>query len=341
MLLRNTRQGISLIETLVAMFVLTIGLTSLAALIPAGRSEVIKANTEDRKAVQGISGIQELKTRGMMQATRWSYGTGPLINNGTLAVQPPYCIDPLGVAAGLPNVFPYAPNKSPTMARLSILSADNKTPWGRELAEAVFMSHDNLNIIPDENDDQGFSLHTKEAYQVMEPLTGTPLKRSFGFTDKNGVQAGIMSWMYTVTHSRDNQDLYNVALVVFSPRVIVNDGFSERSLTITKPGISGGDVVLTGTTPDQVGKIKSGTYLLVSGISSGNVNGAAISQSVFAWYLIRNIADADPSSSTRAATLQGRDWPLDVTPSAAHYCDGVIGVYEKTVRWEGMSLFPQ
>ncbi len=183
-------RGVSLIETLVAMFVLAIGLASLAALLPVGQSQVVKANLDDRKSVVGRAAWQEIQTRGMLDYKYWTFlkttaynaqwtdsvGTAPT------TIKPPFAfaIDPLMVAvaseatpvvANRVRFFPYSvippsgPSGDPTivpcmyrlsLADYSLLSAvpgGNVTSWPPALAEDVFYLHNNLNfVLPEPGD---------------------------------------------------------------------------------------------------------------------------------------------------------------------------------------------
>ncbi len=61
------RHGISLLEVLVSVFVLTVGILGLAALIPIGRYEVLEAGKLDRGATLGKIAFREVLLREMLQ----------------------------------------------------------------------------------------------------------------------------------------------------------------------------------------------------------------------------------------------------------------------------------
>jgi len=63
---RRVRRGISLIEVLIASFVLAIGLVSLGALLEVGRYSVTETQKSDQSAACGRAALHELKTRGMV-----------------------------------------------------------------------------------------------------------------------------------------------------------------------------------------------------------------------------------------------------------------------------------
>jgi len=126
------RHGISLLEVLISIFVMTVGLLGLAALIPVGRFEVLEAAKLDRGATLGKQAYREVLLRGMLKPytilppfsspsnpnIEWlAYNASqkqlqdaiiaapPIPNPGALpayrfalgstALQPPFAIDPL------------------------------------------------------------------------------------------------------------------------------------------------------------------------------------------------------------------------------------------------------
>lgn len=137
------RQGISLLEVLISVFVLTVGILGLAALIPIGRFEVQEASKLDRASTLGKQAYRELLIRGLLkpyaedpttgaQVCQWVYfDSGSLqfndvINTGVQPytfnnVLPPFAIDPAIFAdprnydavwqgdpnLPVPNTFPY------------------------------------------------------------------------------------------------------------------------------------------------------------------------------------------------------------------------------------------
>lgn len=100
------RRGISLLEVLFAMFVLSMGLLSLAALIPVAKFRIREAENDDRAAACGVNALSAIEATGMLYPTWWSDASGvapagPFI--GTFA------IDPISVAANIasPPAFPF------------------------------------------------------------------------------------------------------------------------------------------------------------------------------------------------------------------------------------------
>ena len=72
----DRRKAITLLEVLMSMFVLAVGLLSVASLLPVGSFQAARALIDDRKAVLGQNAAREAKTRGVLRPDWWRYGNG-------------------------------------------------------------------------------------------------------------------------------------------------------------------------------------------------------------------------------------------------------------------------
>jgi hypothetical protein len=159
---------VSLLEVLISIFVILIGVLGVAAVIPAGRAELVEAAKADRSSACGASAVQFLQTTGYFSPRLWIYCAGscsPLIPTtqsgsvpGSLAIPfsgtggGPFVVDPLyyarqfavGNTANL-NVFPIPPTSPPTV-RVSYPQTTT-TPWSQPIAERFFLCQDDL-VIP-------------------------------------------------------------------------------------------------------------------------------------------------------------------------------------------------
>jgi type II secretory pathway pseudopilin PulG len=84
-------RGISLLEVLISMGILSVGLASVLALIPAGGAQARRAMIEDRRGALGASVLADLATRGIFKQENW-----------IPAASPPVVFDGLGDLAQLP-----------------------------------------------------------------------------------------------------------------------------------------------------------------------------------------------------------------------------------------------
>lgn len=82
----DPRAGITLMEVLIAMGILSVGLMSVAALIPAGKSQASKAIVLDRAAIVAANALADAATFGLLHpASLMAPGTG-LTATGTVVV---------------------------------------------------------------------------------------------------------------------------------------------------------------------------------------------------------------------------------------------------------------
>lgn len=70
------RSGISLLEVLISMGILTVGLLSVLSLVPAGKSQAVKAAIYDRSSVMAANVAADLIARGLLRTSAWVTGTG-------------------------------------------------------------------------------------------------------------------------------------------------------------------------------------------------------------------------------------------------------------------------
>lgn len=64
----QARQGITLLEVLISCGLLVIGLSAMAAMLPAAGSRLAQASIEDRASVTASNALAELKNRGLLSA---------------------------------------------------------------------------------------------------------------------------------------------------------------------------------------------------------------------------------------------------------------------------------
>ncbi|MHC4181278.1 MAG: type IV pilus modification PilV family protein, partial [Planctomycetota bacterium] len=146
------RRGLSLLEVLISMFVLTVGLLGVAALIPMGRFAIVEAGKADRSGACGHAAMHEIKVRGMLDYNNW--------NNAPADADLPFAIDPLGVANDLTG--PLGP-----IARITLLSPTTGVAMGQPEADAIFGWHDKLLFdLPDDADRRPRRMVTDSSGQV-------------------------------------------------------------------------------------------------------------------------------------------------------------------------------
>ncbi|HYO24361.1 MAG TPA: hypothetical protein VEQ85_05370 [Lacipirellulaceae bacterium] len=111
-LARGPRLGVSLLEVLIAMFVMLFGLMGVAAIFPVGNHYAGKGDQYDRGAALAGSAFAEVKARGMMQPGFWLRPDGATVmNNGVFRLTGEqghaFVVDPLGAAQTTDPYFPF------------------------------------------------------------------------------------------------------------------------------------------------------------------------------------------------------------------------------------------
>ncbi len=346
---RRNRGGVSLMEVLISIFVLSIGLMGVAALIPVGRFSLVETGKADRSAACGRAALREIKVRKMLERTRtatdnpaqevdmWlqpgntSFDPADVKPTG----HPATVIDPLFVAIAMDvagkdvtnadvntiGSFPYcyyvafASGAAWRVPRLTL----RKTPttslssMHRFVADRIFTWQDDMVFYRPEDDDERPEL----------------------LVDGSGVRPieGNYSWMVMVTPSSGNENLCAVSVIVFYKRNFQvtstltnidsdNPKPSERVAVATFPpggGYGGGDVELaipSNVAANLPGTEDKGEYLDVKEndwlmLTNGKV---------FLWYRVVAVANELTTSTTsgrlvRHVTLAGPDWNCDTDPA--------------------------
>jgi type II secretory pathway pseudopilin PulG len=120
-----SRRGITLLEVLVSLGILSIGLACVVALLPAGASEAKKAMDADRRSAVAAAATADAITRGILNPATWT--PVPASTN-----RPAILVDPLG-ANGLVAASPAAGLTAVTLGNFGA---------GTVAADEVFRSQD-------------------------------------------------------------------------------------------------------------------------------------------------------------------------------------------------------
>jgi hypothetical protein len=351
-------------EVLISMFVLLVGLMGVAAMIPAGRHEILAGAKVDHATAVGRAAFRDLKIRGYLNPLplaaggsewRWSSDGTQVWNpaspvtpfnmqrpdgTGQLSPQPAVAIDPVGAGAGFSGQFPTVhPPSSPHLTR--VYPAQLST---RELADIVFRSGDELTFTPLDSGPAGYR-DMPPQQSIVADQGGTPVARPYsklgGLAPLKRASEGNYSWLATVTSDPIISALNSkviVSVAVFYKRNLSAHGAGESFATVTAfpgAGISGGEIQLD-FSPDAQTKfpkgVKPGHWIMLAAGAGGRNH--------FRWY--RVVAADVPTPpfpappQSQFITLAGRDWQPP-PPGTDHYAflfDGVIAVYEKNMRLE-------
>jgi len=248
-------RGVSLMEVLIAMFVLSMGLLGVAAVIPLAGHEMLQAFKADRSSACAQAALRDARVRGMLNPHKWegydatgawkaiglsqpNFGNEPY-HSGERGFEfgESYAIDSLYMTECYGNTvpwqhyadFPYNPSLpgSSFYGRWSRLKRVTFSEIGRSnplLARAVFMWHDDkLFPLPDDETQRPEQL-VRAVRHPGPPEHVQPLQSEF---------KGDYSWLMTVTPSAEhvdfvvaptaysfsrNSSLYTVSVAVFYKR---------------------------------------------------------------------------------------------------------------------------
>jgi hypothetical protein len=179
----DRRAGITLMEVLISIGILSIGLASVVALIPAGGSQAKKTVIEDRRGAMGAGAIADVVNYSMLNPATWS----------TIPTSPyRVVIDPIGNGS------------FPSGAGLTAINVSNITA-GSNVANLVFSAADDLVYVDDT---------TKS-----DPTTEPPVPKRTSDNARRLSEGGY-SWLATLVPSgaASPSQFYTLSVVEFYRR---------------------------------------------------------------------------------------------------------------------------
>ena len=169
-------RGITLLEVLIAMGILTVGLSSVALLIPAGRSQAVKASIYDRSSTLASNATADLVNRGFLR-------TEELVPNPSLANSRILIYDPLfsgawGPTATFVNLRDDASTSAASTTQLAVTPRAGGTAISSVAADILFRSEDDpIYAVPDNDPDAppmpGWSADTAAGTNGRRAFDGT------------------------------------------------------------------------------------------------------------------------------------------------------------------------
>lgn len=364
--------GVSLLEVLFAILITSIGLMGAIAIFPAAMMQARRGAQADAAAAAGGSLIHAFDAQGMRQAARWlTYNNSTTSYNvvanpdGSTA----YCIDPRFVAANSNNTkansFPFDTVSSTQMTRVTLSNGTGTTSaMNSLLSNLQFQLEDDLaydrfrdGVVARDNTLQAASIFERNS-------SNTALKRQAN---------GHFSWMATLSPKLERlptggalEDRYVLSVVVFhnrpgdltagTDRIASEWPLKIRSGDFFGAGINGGEVRLTEetsttpalTTDERLRRLdlKPGQWVMLMSktqqtVTSSGGGSTTKTMPLCRWYRVVDADDPDETNFNVDVTLAGSDWEYDkTTPSGEAdvvVCEGVIAVYEKTIKLEPRS----
>lgn len=357
------RRGISLMEVLISMFVLAIGLLGVAALIPAGRHEIVEATKLETAAMVGRNAFRDIQTRGYLNPNRWARSFVPatpsyvfstadpanpfvvrdVFGGTTNGPQVAYAFDPLGrlAPAGAYGFnFPFsatAASNPPKLMRIFPCPATTSTAAQALGAyDLAFRSSVDLKTEPNATNKDLPPL------QFWYKTGTTPLRR---------MSDGNYSWLATITSDPSRLATggdVNVAVAVFYKRDMSAAGAGEYTATVGSFPLdptanatvnmtrmpSGGEVVLANLPNDATGKLKAvkpGQWVMLAGFRM-TTGATPVQLNYYRWY--RVLSAGNPVGTGQNVTLAGQDWTVVRQNTQVWIFDNIVSVYEKSMPLE-------
>lgn len=299
---RPSRKAVTLMEVLIAIFILAVGLFGVAALLPVGGSEALEATKAQRATSLGSAALHELQVRNLLQPFQWNTTTKQLDplwywQDSPLHDLSPYrwiLIDPIGVGAardiGKLADWAFFPKGVALMPRLTIRR--------HLLPPAPLSSAEAWDLFGTPERDQDYYRNYDYSWMVMiGPMLPDP--------------SSSPSWrlLSVIVFYKRDLDLSK------SPEVVVS---LDGTPILTEEG--GGELVLLSTDETLRSRLKPNHWLLL------------FSSQWCQWYRI--VAAAKPTTDGKwYVTVLGSKW-ADPTqpPTRVLLMEGVIGVYSQIVE---------
>lgn len=329
---KKSRSGISLMEVLIATFILSIGLLGVAAMIPIGKLAMIEVEKSDRTGACGRAALHEVRIRKFLDFNLWSRGVSP----GTRALPDDGLVDtivfdPLGYARGITD------GMMGPLERCSLLASQLPTPLGTRLsldqAESIFLWGDDLLFVRPEERTAGTATIGTRPVSAATDVDGNPIAP---------VAEGNFTWFFTVSPGDAENSLplskkqnYNVSAVVCWKR-----DFASAEPVENVTALSGGYGGLTATLANPIPSLKRGEWVLLCGQKKIDLDGNGTEETIVNrgyWYRVAFVGG-------NTLSLTGPDWDLAgpgyvwdlADPSSLAEVrlvaiEGVTGVYTSTV----------
>ena len=305
------RRGISLMEVLISMGILTIGLVSVISLIPAGRSQALKASAIDRSAALAQNAAADFINRGFLRPSGWT-----AMPSSNIAVFDPL-FDPLGTLFWT-NTLSLSVIQPRIDAVTTTSSAHAITSGSSAIRDLLMRGEDDIRYSTD---------------NVGADAPPVALL-SYSSTSGRHVFDGSFSYLATLSGSTTSWkpgDYKTLTIVTFNKR---DTSLAPVSLTLSDTTSGIWDVVQTNVPTGQSLKdvLKPGAMVLAYTPSLSPA---------YSWQRVLMAADATssatPSSWRVGLTCEGNGVVTTSTNNRVYVFPGANGSLQMPVRLEGVS----
>ena len=337
----SPRRGVSLMEVLISTFVLSIGLMSIAALIPVGRYTIAETSKSDYAAACGRAAMRDIKIQRMLDYRVWN----PQPSDPSQPALGPFVLDPIGRAHGMSNMV------GSWLPRVTLIYAGNgaTNQQAQELANHYFAWHDDLAFAIPKDATLRPTGYFDHYNGNTGALTGNDQNATPNSLLDRPTNNGWYSWLATVVPAQTEaaaavtlKRTFCVSVAVCFQRSFNTDAsagpLGEQivqvdSSVLPAPGtiaMGGGALKLTG----KVYCRPNDWILMVNNPPSGELQQCH-------WY---RVVSAQPNTEGEAGTdtlmVEGPDWVVTSGTTQVIVVRSVIGVYSTTMQLDtdnGMS----
>ncbi|MBQ8285707.1 MAG: prepilin-type N-terminal cleavage/methylation domain-containing protein [Thermoguttaceae bacterium] len=370
---RSTRFGMTLIEIMAAILVLSIGLVGVISAIPFGGLRMSQMQEADNSSALGRNAARVMKANGWANPANWWYEAGftnenSVKANGNLNLTFPFFVDPISKSVSPPEFFATTPvggfdsfftRVAPTVSHPTF----NRMAIQPRHIERAFYLQDDLVY--------GYSNDEDESFYRPRVETTDGLLGDVG--DPNATQpfSGRYTWLATVSPKNASGDFYDCSqdalaaadydVVVFENRVpgdekafaalLEGSGYQGGAVTLDLTGgVDVNNAALDALDVERlIEQLETTRYILLTGREDIPTNGNF--RAFARWYKIANygVVETDASGIPTALrlTLVGPNTPkcwtptfdaagnkvADGLPVTATIFPGAIGVYSGTANF--------
>ena len=319
----SLRSGLSLLEVLFSIFIISVGMLGAAMLIVVGNQYAADANIKDRAAACGHAALQQVVARGMLAPKSWVV----LPSAPGLSLYQPVVLDPLFLYANWSQNAARRFRMVIDVPRVSWVPIHGTSGWSlgqrQALADAIFRWQDDLVFDPPPGDANGRPLPI--TYRPPGGPALLPLEAS----------EGQFSWMAVIQPAwsevrsgipLNQRRLWRVTVVVFARRNLAEPErrIPRASVRFFPPG---NNLLLQGPPAEVQQHLLPDRWILLS------VRHPAPGVPVFyQWYRIVSLAQIGGGNEW-LLRLDGPRWPYAAGNGvvAATVVPDVVAVYDRTV----------
>ncbi len=340
---RSTRFGMTLIEIMAAILVLSIGLVGVISAIPFGGLRMSQMQEADNSSALGRNAVRVMKSNDWANPVNWRYENGfenanSVLPNGNLNLTFPFFVDPISKNVDSPEFFATTPyggfdsfftRVAPLQNRV-VLGAGRPAINAAQIERAFYLQDD---LVYGYSNDEDESLY-RPRVETTDGLLG-----DVGSLNATQPFSGRYTWLATVAPKNTSGDFYDCPkdaiaaadydVVVFENRVpgdekafaarLEGSGYQGGAVTLDLTG--GRDVDNNGLDALDVERLleqlETTRYILLTGREDIPTNGNF--RAFARWYKIANYGvvetDAVGVPTALRLTLVGPNTPKCWTPT--------------------------